>query len=46
MAQSKHMTSHVLTINRTRTQAHDKPDTVTHNHDMTRGFMHVYYNCH
>jgi len=29
MAQRKHMTSHVLTINRTRTQAHDKPDTVT-----------------
>jgi len=31
MAQRKHMTSHVLTINRTRTQAHHKPDTVTVN---------------
>jgi len=25
MAQGKHITSHVLTINRTRTQAYDKP---------------------
>jgi len=30
MAQRKHMTSHVLTINNTRTQAHDKPDIVTY----------------
>jgi len=29
MAQRKHTTSQVLTINRTRTEAHDKPDTVT-----------------
>jgi len=25
MSQGKHMASNVLTINRTRTQAHDKP---------------------